>query len=60
MNDALNILKRVLDEEAQAITAMKERLTDAQAQQLISVYDKLRTDGAQLVFCGVGKSGHIG
>lgn len=60
MNDALNILKRVLDEEAQAITSMRDRLTDTQAQQLIQVYDKLRIEGAQLVFCGVGKSGHIG
>lgn len=60
MNDAINILKRVLDEEAQAILALKERLNEAQAQNLISLFDFLRLNNAQLIFCGVGKSGLIG
>lgn len=58
--DALKILKSVLDEEAKAISLMKDRLSEAQAQGLVELYQKLKISGGQLVFCGVGKSGHIG
>lgn len=60
MKEALNILKRVLEEEASAITSMKERLSEQVAQALVKLYDGLRGSGGQLVFCGVGKSGHVG
>ncbi|MBH47280.1 MAG: KpsF/GutQ family sugar-phosphate isomerase [Halobacteriovorax sp.] len=58
--DALKILKSVLTEEAQAITSMQERLTDQQAKNLVSLFREIRDQDAQLIFCGVGKSGHIG
>ncbi len=57
--DSLNILKSVLDAEAKAITMLKDRLTQEQSDSLVSIFEELTKNSAQLVFCGVGKSGHI-
>lgn len=58
--DALKILQKVLTEEADAINSMKARLTDQQAKDLVQLFRETRDRDGQLIFCGVGKSGHIG
>lgn len=60
MTNYLATIQRVLAEEAQAISRLKERVSEAQAQALAELYQYLNQNGGQLVFCGVGKSGHIG
>ncbi len=58
--DSLNILKSVLDAEAKAISLLKDNLTQAHADHIVQIYEDLSKAGGQLIFCGVGKSGHIG
>ncbi len=59
MTDQLSTLLRVLDEEANAILNMKDRLTSTLAGNLAELFKQLHQGGGQLIFCGVGKSGHV-
>jgi arabinose-5-phosphate isomerase len=54
-----NILKTVLELEAESLVKAGARITDEHTQTLTSLFDKLLTHQGQLIFCGVGKSGLI-
>ena len=53
------ILVDVLNLEAQAIIDAAKRIGSYEVQQLVSLFEQLIAHGGGLVFCGVGKSGHI-
>lgn len=57
--EKVSILRNVLDLEAQALTLAGSRITDEQVNKLHEIFDYLIKTGNSLVFCGVGKSGHI-
>ena len=52
MKDALNL-------ESRALAVVAERLTGADAEALEKLFKNLIGLGGALIFCGVGKSGHI-
>lgn len=54
------IFKDVLNIEANALLEARKRVSEQTLEQLIGLYDYLLKSGGQLVFIGVGKSGHIG
>ena len=54
-----NLLKQVLQTEADAIMKAADRLTDENAQALVRLFEMLAGTGGSLVISGVGKSGHI-
>lgn len=55
----LHMAKKVLEEEANAISRSMELLPEDKIERLVTLYEKLMKDGGQLVFSGVGKSGII-
>ena len=57
---ALDIMKNVLLDEAQALRAAAERLMPKASDRLVDIFKNLKEYDAQLIFCGVGKSGYIG
>ena len=56
----LNIMTEVLLEESSALQQAAERLTEDSCHKLTSVFEDLQSLGGEAIFCGVGKSGHIG
>ena len=55
----LDIAKRVLRMEADAIISAAERLQQDDIEKLVNIFSILKNVGGSLVFCGVGKSGLI-
>jgi arabinose-5-phosphate isomerase len=53
-------MKNVLKMEADSISRVIDLITEENATKLEQLYARLRDRNAQLVFCGVGKSGLIG
>ena len=58
-NHLLSIMQNVLHLEAQALEKASERLGKKQIEALSVLFDELIQQDAQVIFCGVGKSGHI-
>ena len=58
-NDLLSIMQNVLHLEAQALSKASTRLGTKQIETLSLLFDELIQHDAQVIFCGVGKSGHI-
>ena len=59
-SDARNIMATVLLDEAKALGNASRKLTPDSCEKLVHIFRHLQGARAQLVFCGVGKSGHIG
>src|SRR5687767_209121 len=55
-DDAIQSAREVLDIEANAITALKERLDAA----FVRAIDIILNCRGRVVVCGIGKSGHVG
>ncbi len=49
----------VLKEEARALNLAADRIDSSQIAELVAIFQWLKSIGGNLVFCGVGKSGHI-
>ncbi|OFZ15226.1 MAG: hypothetical protein A2X86_07840 [Bdellovibrionales bacterium GWA2_49_15] len=58
-DDLLSIMQNVLHMEAQALTKASTRLGTKQIEALSTLFDGLIQQDAHVIFCGVGKSGHI-
>lgn len=56
----LGVMRGVLLDEARALEAAAARLDGGACGRLAALLDGLLERRAQLVFCGVGKSGHVG
>lgn len=56
----VEILKEVLDLEAKSIESAAKKLDESSAEAIEALFLSLISTGGDLVFCGVGKSGHIG
>ena len=56
----VEILKNVLDLEAKSIESAASKLDELSAEVIEALFLSLISSGGDLVFCGVGKSGHIG
>jgi arabinose-5-phosphate isomerase len=56
----VEILKNVLDLEAKSIESAASKLDETSAEAIEALFLSLISKGGDLVFCGVGKSGHIG
>ncbi len=57
--DYLEVAKNVLSIEAKALVQASEKLTKDDISKVVEIFERLRTVGGNLVFCGVGKSGII-
>lgn len=57
--DYLTLFKSVLEQESEAISQAKLKITNDQVQKILNLYKKIITNGGDLVVCGVGKSGAI-
>lgn len=55
----LEVFKRVLKLEADSILASIEKVDEKELKKLVSLFEFLKTNGGNLVICGVGKSGII-
>ncbi len=58
--DYFQMIKNVLDEESQAILRVKNLIKKDQIDTLINIFNYIKQNEAELVVCGVGKSGVIG
>lgn len=56
----LELMKSVLDQEANAILSSANKITDDQVKSLEKVFTTLLKSRGSLIFLGVGKSGQIG
>ena len=56
----LDLMKKVLLQESDAIRLSAERLTEENISCLESIFNNLLESNASLIFLGVGKSGQIG
>ena len=59
MQNKVKILREALDLESQALSMAGKRLTEADAGALEKLFTDLIARRGALIFCGVGKSGHI-
>ncbi|MBL6988255.1 MAG: KpsF/GutQ family sugar-phosphate isomerase [Bacteriovoracaceae bacterium] len=57
--DYLKIASDVLKTEAEALLKASKRIDEKQLSKLVDVLKNLTNVGGSLIFCGVGKSGHI-
>lgn len=60
MKNNVEVLKNVLELEAQALTLAASRIKESEVSKVEELFLSLRNTGASLIFCGVGKSGLIG
>lgn len=59
MSRAYELFKDVLIQEAKSIERAVGAIKPQQIEELISIYKLLRSNGGQLITCGVGKSGIV-
>lgn len=56
---AIEVMKKVLDLESRSIDRVTSLLDEVNCEKLVALYQRIISTHAQLVFCGVGKSGLI-
>lgn len=59
MSGNIDIFRNVLKLEAESLNLSAQKISQKQIDQLIIIYEKLSSTGGSLIFCGVGKSGHV-
>ena len=59
MNKSLEIFREVLNQEARALVQAADRVNLNQVEQWRELLIHLKATNGSLIFCGVGKSGHI-
>jgi arabinose-5-phosphate isomerase len=58
--DYLNIVNGVLNDEANAIRAISDKISSEQVETVAEIFKRLKSTGGNLIVSGVGKSGWIG
>ncbi len=56
----VKIIVQTLQLEAEAILKAADKITQDHSTKLLEIYRNLAHSGGSLIFCGVGKSGHVG
>lgn len=59
MSKSYDLFKAVLEQEARSIERVISLIQPNQVDELLSLYNFIRTNGGELVTCGVGKSGIV-